>query len=1353
MKLLKITILMMALMLYVQASATDFDADSQHFHVDGQSINEALLMVNEIICSIAAMRTDALVNDGPYRATVYDEECGVVEVDASGDAGSATKSSSKSASTATASTTTGATESKTALAAVVNVTRLSSVAPANASVWFKNPAEDEDDFNNKIYAYVSQTAAQSAEAPNGEFEMAFSMHIDGDQASPWDPSYIEEDNQELGSGYIKAAGALLQFRERGRDGDNNIAARFYANGDKSGIYGERAGFSTWDWEANDYQSPEDLGLSWDDYPHTDVEAFYQFYISTADKGYCRRLLSAERKDYKTEEEVQALQQELQGTLDQMYEEANLRIQALVDEANEYLQANPDATMTQEDWDAIYNSEDWDAIQNSVDWDSTWQPTLVLIYDVTSGVDELADYGKSELVIGEECFTVDQAKVQRNVHSYGVYSEDGARVEISNPPFAMVAQVTETLDDNTQVETNAHAWAGYWGTHLDQRVRGLVTDDTIFEKESFRQETDAVKQSYNLKSTDIRLEKRSTSYIALNDLNRISLNMWVADNWWATQYATLFGTTLDYSELEGSFDKDTSTFTMVKGIKHEPQWQEETLATPITFTVDHWKASMFQEWGVSLDGDGNRIEEEWYQKDIKNLGVWSHDTNQWYEISAESMSNPSLATRDAGIRTEKTEVIDLADVTETLYCMDRCLDGAKVEQAFTQAVDPDFTGLVTSPYSNVSERLKEVVTQTRVERGFWSFNEASDGFSETVTTNANKQIVLGDGGVAIIDYVTGNRDLPLYSRGGYSGNDGSSKLFYYAWDGFSKGNIDSLLNYDNTTADQAEIDRLLSTVPSVAIDLESIPAAGTSGTMKMIVQVIKGNDDTQDSGERAVSAEANLRWASDGANFTIAIDQGTEIEYVYVTNSNDIAVSATYTYPRNSVFAYTGGELDIHQSALLRTGLRFKLFDLFVGSGRLQQLISADFGSFFATGDYNASIQMINTDLTVAVSEDGNLTNGMTKATLGFRIYDDAEVLGTETYEAGRYFEGLQLTDMASYSVSGRVLVDQNGSELKKGAVATAALSAANDPSSLLSGAQYANDPYASDGEYVQTNSMAWGIGTSELIPASQLANLECRKNGKDQLYDSHPVYGVSTDVKRYCGYQLWDGGVDVKYSIRIDSHPQYEVFYANAVESDAVIGAKVQIDPPKTMYYTVPNTLTDGVADYGKDAGKRIRLDFNGHGQLWGIPGFVYDTATNEDLGDHITGNWKSTYRYLNRFIMPDGSLIEDGVDSSISYKVKALEGEVWLTRADGTISGVSDLTGKYTDLYTGAQDDLVKEDKLRGLGFEDWATIEPSGNWLNDQPDGVNDNERYLGDEPTPTVNGGETAVVHGTVIFDPTP
>ena len=1372
MKFLKTTISVVVLMLSAQASAAQFETDNQHFHVDGQSINAALLQVNQIICSISAMRTDKLVNDGPYLATVYEEDCSTTAVDASGESSKATKGSSQSASAASATTATGTVDAKTAQTSVVSVRRPDLVSPSEASIWLKTAGKKTDDWadkwNTETFALVEQSGEITDTAPNGEFEMIYSTHIDGTQVD--EDNNRQQANQVVGQGYIKASGTLLQFRGQGQSGEDNIAAKFFPNGDKSGIYGERANYDTWDWEANDYQSPEDLGLSWDDYPTTEVEAFYQFYLSAADKGYCRRLMSAERKQRRTDEErdarYEAAQQEVDALYDAAYVQLDADIEALYVEVNAY---------TEEEWEAlggndyfqaqadiIYAQIDWDAINNQANilYEAAGADQLIQIYNVASGLDDLANYGKSELVVGEECFTLDETKVQRNVHRYGVYNLDGTRLSVGNPPFSMVAQVTETIE-GTEIEqtTEAYAWAGYWGTHVDQRTRSLVTEDTVFEKEGYREETEGDKQTYKLKSTDIRMEKRSTSYVALNDINRISLNMWIDDDWWKTQYTALWKRTLSYQELEGSFDKNTQTFTFTKAFTHEPYTEVDLGRTPIIFTVAEWQASMFKEWGVSVDKDNNRVEEDWYQKEIRNLGVWSHDTGQWYEINDTAMTNPTSATRQAGIRTESSKIISASDITETLYCMDRCIDGAKLEVAFTQAVDANRSTAdpVPSPYSQTSERLQTAVTKTEVYSPFQSFNEASDGFSSSITTNTDNQLILGDGGIAITDYVSGNRSLPRYSRGNFDGGD-DSKLYYRSWDGFSKGNIQSLLNVNNKTADAAEVDRLLSTIPSVSIDLKSIPAAGASGTMRMIVSLFQGNNDSADSGERAVSAAADLNWSSNGSEFSIGISAGTPITYTLLSSDNSTAVQSSYIYPRNSTFGYSGQELDIHKSALLRTGLRFKLFNLFVGSGRLQQLIDADFSTFFDQdgAGFVGKITMTNTDLRVRGEfQDGNQTSPTNAAMFTFGINDDVDFLYTTEWQRGQWAEGLQIEDMDTYNVVGGKLVDKNGNELTKGATARAALAAVEDPSTLLGDVVYPltsfDDPTESG---IETRSLEWGVNSGELVPVSELANLECRKNGKDQLYDSHPVYGQSTTT-RYCAYQIWDGGVTTKYSFNVESHPQYEVFYANAVEAGAVIGAKVIVAEPKTMYYTVPETTgLDGNPLFGKDAGKRIRLDFNGHGELWGIPGFVYDTATNADLGDHIQGEWKSTYRYLSRFIMADGSKIKDGIDETIEYKVKALEGEVWLTKADGTISGVGDLGGRYTSFYDGTVADLADEREMTVLGFEDWGTFDTTnGNWLNSSPDGINDNDNYLGARPTPTVNGGDTAVVHGEVIFDPSP
>ena len=367
-----------------------------------------------------------------------------------------------------------------------------------------------------------------------------------------------------------------------------------------------------------------------------------------------------------------------------------------------------------------------------------------------------------------------------------------------------------------------------------------------------------------------------------------------------------------------------------------------------------------------------------------------------------------------------------------------------------------------------------------------------------------------------------------------------------------------------------------------------------------------------------------------------------------------------------------------------------------------------------------------------VEESGGAVNtvGVKKLRFNFGTYNDNEVTREETYRKGEYREGLQLADMGSYTQSGGQILDQNGVALGKGSIANAALATMENPEDALRNARYRMPENEWD-----SRSVSWGIRTGELAPASELANMECRTNGLAEEYDFHPVYGRSSDVKRYCSYKLWED-VTVKYNIMLETRPNYEVIYANQVDTNAVIGEVVQIDEPRTMYYEVPEDSTL----YGKDAGKRVRLEHNGHGNLYGIPGFVYDTATGEDLGEFVN-QWKDTYRYISRFVIPDGGEIEDGTDASIKYKVKALDGEEWLTPADGTITGVADLRGSYTTLYDGDEDDLVKQRNLRNIGFEDW------------DGDGLNDNDRYIGDEPTPTVNNGETAVVHGEIIYDPTP
>ena len=76
-------------------------------------------------------------------------------------------------------------------------------------------------------------------------------------------------------------------------------------------------------------------------------------------------------------------------------------------------------------------------------------------------------------------------------------------------------------------------------------------------------------------------------------------------------------------------------------------------------------------------------------------------------------------------------------------------------------------------------------------------------------------------------------------------------------------------------------------------------------------------------------------------------------------------------------------------------------------------------------------------------------------------------------------------------------------------------------------------------------------------------------------------------------------------------------------------GSKVTFDPPKMLYFQVPDT-----EEYGTDRGKDLRLQYGGFGDLHGIPGYVIDVNTGESKGQYFDGEWKDNYRYISRFII-----------------------------------------------------------------------------------------------------------------------
>ena len=390
----------------------------------------------------------------------------------------------------------------------------------------------------------------------------------------------------------------------------------------------------------------------------------------------------------------------------------------------------------------------------------------------------------------------------------------------------------------------------------------------------------------------------------------------------------------------------------------------------------------------------------------------------------------------------------------IYCIRECLDSALVQQTFTDALNENYNQqYVSTPYADVGEYLKADVTYSEVDRGFRSLGEATSNFTpvSSLTTNTNKQIKLGKEVFAVTDYVSADSNLQLHSRGdGWTYNDcdedySSStpgavvsdydshtyciqKMEMYSWDGFNVTNLNKLLEDSSNAADHG-------IAPSLHFDLKEIPAAGTSGTMKMIVTLYEGDDDESDGTEMSLSSEATLNWSSDGSKFTVTIPETSSTTMTLITSGGQ-AITGTYGNSNVDSYAYGGGVISTG-TAEDGAGISWKVFRIFGGHHHgLSDLYSlGNLDSFFTSGGnhngrYTATIQIVDTDLAIVKenrdwetwdweNDTGTLTasDPFRYAMLNFNVYEDNTVLRTESRMAGEYAEGLELADMWYYTVS------------------------------------------------------------------------------------------------------------------------------------------------------------------------------------------------------------------------------------------------------------------------------------------------------------------------------------------------
>jgi hypothetical protein len=219
------------------------------------------------------------------------------------------------------------------------------------------------------------------------------------------------------------------------------------------------------------------------------------------------------------------------------------------------------------------------------------------------------------------------------------------------------------------------------------------------------------------------------------------------------------------------------------------------------------------------------------------------------------------------------------------------------------------------------------------------------------------------------------------------------------------------------------------------------------------------------------------------------------------------------------------------------------------------------------------------------------------------------------------------------------------------------------------------------------SAMAYGVKAGVLIKESDIDQLKC---GNENLYCPNKYRHV-----------------DTYYVLRFEVEPSFEVLTESR---EPLIFAH-----PKTLYYTAPMDSDPAVA------GKRFALEYF-NDRFRGIPRYIYDSSNDKDLGEY-TDDWKNSYWYLHRFVIPDGVELVDADDNK--FKVKALDGHEWLAKAPG-------MKGKQN--YSFSKDKLLSSNSL----------------YIKDDKDAFD----IIGPKPKVNIiNDGKPSVLHGKILYDPTP
>lgn len=217
---------------------------------------------------------------------------------------------------------------------------------------------------------------------------------------------------------------------------------------------------------------------------------------------------------------------------------------------------------------------------------------------------------------------------------------------------------------------------------------------------------------------------------------------------------------------------------------------------------------------------------------------------------------------------------------------------------------------------------------------------------------------------------------------------------------------------------------------------------------------------------------------------------------------------------------------------------------------------------------------------------------------------------------------------------------------------------------------------------VSSGNYQWGVMSGPLFTQNDLSSLACDFNSNNT-----------------CGWQAWSD-LDVFYTWETGPNDWNKLTLLQSPGDSSYLS----FEAPLHVAYT--HTQTDSSAPDAKYNGTTFYLEYNGFGDLHGIPGKCVDMDTGADTDCFQEAGGNKMIRWVNEFNIPDGSTVtHTSSGTTTTYYVKALEKE---ERMNAAQAGVSDCTASGLSLisYT-LPDSSLWEDP--NLGTEPTVTDAPA--------------------------------------------